>query len=231
MTYKKPNLKSVIEESSSVIKAIEKAWAQVGKPAEFSVKVFESEQKNFLGMSVKSAKIGIFFQDQTTEASSKDTHRAERPQRHERNSNRPAFGEQGNKPEREQRPERAERERGGERNPRHRQGPREGGREGFQPERERREPQSNTPRWSERMLSDVRVWLETTLKLVGSQITFTTQVHNYCLKIVFSQHIFADNEKERAFYRLASYLMMQSLRTSSKDSFRGFKIIMTTAQQ
>ncbi len=54
-------MKSIMEEASSVGKAIEKGWTNAGKPNEFSIKVYEEPEKNFIGMTVKSAKIGIFF--------------------------------------------------------------------------------------------------------------------------------------------------------------------------
>ncbi len=54
-------MKSIIEQASSIIKAIEKAWNQAEKPKEFSIKIFEEEERNFFGMSTKPAKIGIFF--------------------------------------------------------------------------------------------------------------------------------------------------------------------------
>ena len=52
-----------MQEASSIIKALERAWLSAGQPKEFSVKVFEQPEKNFLGMTTKSAKIGIFFQE------------------------------------------------------------------------------------------------------------------------------------------------------------------------
>ena len=54
-------MKSIIEQASSIMKAIEKAWDQAEKPKEFSIKVFEKEERNFFGMTTKPAKIGIFF--------------------------------------------------------------------------------------------------------------------------------------------------------------------------
>ncbi|MEX0939760.1 MAG: hypothetical protein WDZ41_00190 [Candidatus Babeliales bacterium] len=54
-------MKSIMQEASSIVKAIETAWIKAGKPQEFSVKIFEEPQKNFFGMTTKSAKIGIFF--------------------------------------------------------------------------------------------------------------------------------------------------------------------------
>ena len=45
------------------MKAIEKAWNQAEQPKEFSIKIFEKEERNFFGMTTKPAKIGIFFTD------------------------------------------------------------------------------------------------------------------------------------------------------------------------
>lgn len=57
-------MKSIMEEANSTIKAIEKAWNRADKPSEFSVKIFEQEEKNFFGMTNKQAKIGIFFKEE-----------------------------------------------------------------------------------------------------------------------------------------------------------------------
>src|SRR5438309_7782061 len=59
-------MKSIIEQASSIMKAIEKAWDQAEKPKEFSIKIFEQEERNFFGMSTKPAKVGIFFGDKPT---------------------------------------------------------------------------------------------------------------------------------------------------------------------
>ena len=59
-------MKSIIQEGSSIAKAVEKGWEKAGSPQEFTVKIFEKAQKNFIGMTVKSAKIGIFFEDSST---------------------------------------------------------------------------------------------------------------------------------------------------------------------
>src|SRR5262245_20283351 len=56
-------MKSIIEQASSIVKAIEKAWNQAEQPKEFSIKIFEKEEKNFFGMTTKQAKIGIIFGD------------------------------------------------------------------------------------------------------------------------------------------------------------------------
>lgn len=58
-------MKSIIQEASSVLKAIEKAWVSAEKPQEFTIKIFEESEKNFIGMTVKPAKIGIFFTEES----------------------------------------------------------------------------------------------------------------------------------------------------------------------
>lgn len=55
-------MKSIVEEGSSIFKAIEKGWTRAGKPSHFSVKIFELPEKNFFGMTTKQAKVGIMFE-------------------------------------------------------------------------------------------------------------------------------------------------------------------------
>ena len=66
--YLKGPMKSLMEEASSVSKAIEQGWTNAGKPKEFSVKIYEEPQKNFFGLTTQPAKIGIFFAETTKKA-------------------------------------------------------------------------------------------------------------------------------------------------------------------
>lgn len=79
-------MKSVIQEASSLIKAIEKGWEKAGKPREFTVRILEEAQRNFLGLTTKQAKVGIFFTE--TGSKQEQPERAERPQ-HPRQYRRP----------------------------------------------------------------------------------------------------------------------------------------------
>ena len=56
-------MKSIMQEASSVAKAIEQAWIAAGKPQEFTVKVFEEAERNFFGLTTKTAKVAIHFAD------------------------------------------------------------------------------------------------------------------------------------------------------------------------
>lgn len=56
-------MKSIMEEASSIGKAIDLAWNRAGKPAQFSIKILEEPEKNMFGLTVKSAKIALFFDE------------------------------------------------------------------------------------------------------------------------------------------------------------------------
>jgi hypothetical protein len=57
-------MKSIMEEASSISKAIDQAWNRAGKPTEFTVKILETPERNLFGLTTKSAKIALFFDEQ-----------------------------------------------------------------------------------------------------------------------------------------------------------------------
>ncbi len=50
-------MKSLLQEGSSIIKAVEAAWIKVGMPAEFSVKVMRDAEKSFFGLATKNSAV------------------------------------------------------------------------------------------------------------------------------------------------------------------------------
>src|ERR1700730_15554830 len=56
-------MKSIMEEASSISKAIDQAWNRAGKPMEFTIKVLETPERNLFCLTTKSAKIALFFDD------------------------------------------------------------------------------------------------------------------------------------------------------------------------
>ncbi len=110
-------MKSLVEEASSIAKAIEKAWERAGKPQAFSVKIYEIGEKNFLGFTKKSAKVGIFFEEEQVRTNDRRPHgQNQRPQNrpHQNTSytdrlERTARNEKPERTERTERPDRMER--------------------------------------------------------------------------------------------------------------------------
>ncbi len=74
-------MKSLMEEASSISKAIDLAWNRAGKPAQFSVKILEEAERNMFGLTKKSAKIAFFFDERQQVEAHRPTHRppAQRP--------------------------------------------------------------------------------------------------------------------------------------------------------
>lgn len=140
-------MKSIIEEASSIVKAIEAAWIRAEKPQEFSVKIFEEPEKNFFGMVTKSAKIALIFKN-VEKKQSKDA-----GSKHKAVSESPIFNTHTKEYRKEQpRRETAPREHREEREPqeyretRERREPRERQEREHQERREHREPRERQER-------------------------------------------------------------------------------------
>ncbi len=211
-------MKSIIEEASSVIKAIEKGWLQAGKPQEFSVKVFQEAEKNFLGMTTKSAKIAILFESTTT---------AKTPEATEKKSFKQKTAPV--KPKFEEKPAPAMRQA-----PEVRPAPKER-KEAPEPALQedlavsKKTVRKSEDFWSEGMLAETTQWLQTTLGLLNqSDVQFTLDQKRYYLKVNFNKPLAQDSEKEKTIFRSFSYLLMQVLRNKFKRNFRGFKLIFTS---
>ena len=85
-------MKSLVEEASSVSKAVEKAWIRAGKPTSFSVKIYEEAQSGFLGFNSKPAKIGLFFEEQVQAKTHSEGRKRHHPSSHnEEQSRQPRF--------------------------------------------------------------------------------------------------------------------------------------------
>ena len=126
-------MKSLVEEASSVSKAIEKAWLRAGKPTSFSVKIYEEAQSGFLGFNSKPAKIGLFFEEQVQAKVHSEGRKRPHPSSHNEEQNRPARFDK-NSPEKRS-------DEGQEKRPHH-QGPRDRNDQDSQrPPARRRRPQ------------------------------------------------------------------------------------------
>ena len=202
-------MKSIVEEASSIVRAIEKAWIRAGKPLSFQVKILEEPKHNFFGMTVKSAKIGFFF---AQEAESVRRPIKTEPQRDRSYSSPRAVREvrertEVKRPERSepQRPERSE-----------------------QP-REQRESKPKS-RWTPEMVSTSKDWLEQNLRTMGlSRITFSLDARGYYLRVIFSEPLSTDRSKEQQLYKSFAHLIMQMLRTKFRKGFTGFKVVLKSA--
>jgi len=199
-------MKSIIEEASSVIKAIEKGMQKAGNPREFSVKILEDSQKNFFGMTTRSAKISITFVDIPQRIV------IERPQDQDKSPKKSRFQQTRELPRQaaqQARPvvEKVERV--------------------VAPQSAEITPlQNQEPIWKPEMVDLVKEWVKTVLGMINSPIRdFTVHSNHFHLKIQFNGTIYDNNERQKQFFAGLSGILIHMLKCRYKRPLKSFKII------
>ncbi|HLW73399.1 MAG TPA: hypothetical protein VKR54_05115 [Candidatus Babeliales bacterium] len=232
-------MKSIIEQASSIMKAIEKAWDQAEKPKEFSIKIFEQEEKNFFGMSTKPAKIGIFFGDKPT-AHEKPTSKP----RPEIKECRPSFTKstvdkseprdtkQTPKTIPQSQPQKTAPSRPAPTSPqvkpaqpRVQTAPKKESADAtvVVEEKLRRTPAA----WNDTMIATTHNWLKQTLSLMNMpSIEFNSEVAGKNLKLTFNVPLITDVTHEKQLFRSFAHLIMSSLRNQYKQEIRDLKVVL-----
>ena len=211
-------MKSIVEEASSISKAVEQAWKRAGQPTEFSIRIHELAEKNMFGFTSKPAKIALLYQEEHKNKSKPVSHTSStapipsvsKPtvvktapksvQRTETKNESKQIKQATSKPART---ERSDRQESGE----------------------------TTEPWSAEMIAFASSRLQQLLeKLDIKNATFQTTPQRYHLKISFAKPIFEEEEKNRIFFRNCAHLILQATRNYFKRPLKGFKTILTTEQ-
>ena len=210
-------MKSIVEEASSIAKAIEKAWERAERPQEFSIKIFEDAERGFLGMTKKQAKVGIFFAEQAMHIE-----RSERPREtHERVIKTPEKSHlfEQKKPDayvqKKKQPHKPT------------VAPSSSSSSQAQPHKEHKERRSA---WTDDMKKAVETWLVELLRKSNlAHASFAAECIGNKLHITFSKPVFDSQEKNTLLFRSLSYLLLGMLRSRFKKEFRFLKIVLTVA--
>lgn len=200
-------MKSIIEEASSIGKAVETAWNQAGKPSEFTVRIFEESQKNMFGFTSKPAKIAIFFEES---------------KKHEKSHQHTSAAREAQKNEHHAKPK--EKEVKVAPAPKHKE---QQPKPVAAPVKPKQDQAEQTEPWNEQMIAYTNDWLAQLLKGLHIPASFVITPERYHLKISFNNPIFEQPEKNRTFFRSCAYLLLQSIRNNFKRPLKGFKIILT----
>lgn len=203
-------MKSLMEEASTIFKAIEKGWINAGKPKEFTIKVYEEPEKNFIGMTVKSAKIGIFFtepQNVDQRARTAKPVVTQRPQRTSVERERIVREPKKIEPRKEEfYPENLE--------------------ESKELREERKEDLG--PIWNDEMVSSTKEWVGDILSLMGlSKVPFTINPKRFHLRIEFTGSVLENKDRQKHLFAILSGLIMTMLKRQHKRPLRGYKIVLT----
>ena len=190
-------MKSIMEEASSIAKAIEKGWTKAGKPKEFTIKVFEEPQKNFFGITTRSAKVGIFFTELPTP---KRTKKAE--------SVRPRQAKADAQPAREPRTIRAKEP-------------------VIKPQRTVEEQRALGPVWNDEMIALVKELLNTLFPLMDlGRLNYTIKPEHFHLRIEFATPVYEDKSREKHLFVTLSMLILTMLKRQFKRPLKGYKIVL-----
>lgn len=219
-------MKSIMEEASSIMEAIQKGWERAGKPQEFSVKIFEDSQTSFFGMrTVKSAKVALFFKDGAQQTSSQRAEREPRPTKPARHTQEQRESTKGKA--RDERPRTQTKDLHlpsvkTERQPisqKTTQEPR-------QPQEQEKTPAAE---WNSEMIDWVKSWIQETLKQAElSDITFTSESSKNLLRIDFSAPLVAQEKQERLLFSTFAHLILSSLRNTFKGDLKRLKIVLNS---
>lgn len=224
-------MKSIMEEASTIFKAIEKAWILAEKPQSFSVKVLEEPEKNFFGMTTKSAKIALLFEESTNAGHHKQKNVVQAPQA---KRTQPA-----GQPQREPAKRPAAQSARTHEQPRASEQPRERReqKEQQRPVRQQKQPEQaprqehaetqNVPEavWSPEMNAWATKWVQTCVGSLNSAVNFSSTIQKNQLVIEFDKPI-VDNGRDRLLFSSLAHLMMQSLRHEYKNQTRGLKVVL-----
>ncbi|MFC1870645.1 hypothetical protein ACFLXW_00065 [Candidatus Dependentiae bacterium] len=193
-------MKSIMQEASSVSKAIDLAWNRADKPSQFSVKVHEEPEHNMFGLTVKSAKIAIFFEEKRrTDSFSRqpDRQRAARPEPQRRPQ--------------EQQPQRRVLEQ-------------------EKPAVSEQPPKRVRPEWTDSMAQEARDWLDQTLQLMGaSDATYSFSHSKSAVKVLFDKSVTGSEGKDRMLFSSIASLILSTLRHRHKKQLRNLKVILLIA--
>ncbi len=203
-------MKSIMEEASSIMKAIEKGWTNAGQPKEFTIKIFEEGQKNFIGMTTRPAKIGIFFTEPQTEAPA-----------HQKKAATPQ------PPKRVETPRAQPLPKAPKIQPKLEPQVLSGG-ELEKPIETETRPLG--PVWNDDMIVSVRQWLGEIFPLIGVEpLTFTIEPDHFLLKIHFEKDIYEDKTREKYLFSSLSALIITMLKRHYKRPLKGYKIVLVGA--
>ncbi len=232
-------MKSMLHEASSVAKAIEKAWAESGKPREFTINVLEPGVKNFFGFSKLPAIVSITFDPKSVPAvrSESTDRRDQRQQQKPRNAN--GKDEQKRRDSREQRDRSERNDRSNDKDRLVRQQGRS-----EQPSKPQRMQQVTEPRtrdtqreqvrdqqreqprdvreyedlasWTPELTADLQGEIASLVNAIGIAVAYAVTTDKRNAHIAFNTGILPVVDDERQLFMSMSYLLIQILKKKHK---------------
>lgn len=203
-------MKSLLQEATSIQKAVEKAWVEAGKPAQFTINILEKGEKNILGMTKLPAVVSISFE-------------LEAPKRSfERNKPRkPEIQRQRQQRSREHQPQEPRQS--------HQPTPKN---QPPKPKNIQQEQKQDLPKpsWNKNLIQEISDGIKEILSKISLNASFDIKANNKALTVKFQGKVLEKADDERALFASLSYLLLQFLKKKHKRKFAGFRLIITSEQ-
>lgn len=236
-------MKSMLHEASSVSKAIEKAWTDAGKPSEFTIKILEQGEKNFLGMSKRPSIVSISYDPKRQTAPAQETQKKEapkpQPQKPKQEQPIKARTPERKDPVRQQHPAQPFHPQPEIKKTSQPQAHQANPAPTAQPKRQTPETPKSIPAQQETPPAESLTWQNEWVEFVGMElknllatlqkpVSFSTKIDKKNLLITFDQKLHDESHDERAMFVSLSYLLMQFLKRTHKKKFRGFQLTLNS---
>jgi predicted RNA-binding protein Jag len=190
-------MKSLLQESSSVGSAIEKAWKSAGSPVSFSVKLIAEGEKNFFGFTKKPCIVSITYENNASSESYKNN---KKPRTFP--ENRQFEKEPNSKPKFEKK-------------------------EQFEQKEQRDvDTNKQTELWTPEDIDFMTDNISQFLRTIDANTTFITSEEGFLLRLKFDEPIIGAPSVEKSFAASLAQLSMQILRKKAKKPLRGLKLIL-----
>jgi len=198
-------MKSVFQEDSSVVKAIEKAWNVAGRPKDFTVKIIDFGKKGILGFAKKPAIISVTYspKKQTVQPEIKEFKKDQVVERGQRRRVPPVQIRKREEIKTEEK------------------------RRIVKNQKKETHP-TKLFAWSDELLKDISGWLKELFDIVRIKSQFDLKINKKILNVSLAKSILRTKEEEKAFFIGVSYVLMQFLKKKYKKKFDGFHVIINS---
>jgi predicted RNA-binding protein Jag len=231
----------MIQEGSTIAKAIDKAWQDAGKPSEFTIKIMQTEERNFFGMVRKPAVVSIVYEprnvqdgkpSRATRPESRESRGRERGQEGRRHSfDHKNYEQKSHEPRQQREQQREAREARVAREAKNEH------KEALIQEQhlQRQQQRSVAPRdtaqmdegretWSQPQVEQIAAWLKDILGAMQIATPFGVSVERTMLRIEFKERVLESADEEHLFFSSLVAILMQFLRHKEKKRLGGLRI-------
>ncbi len=201
-------MKSMLQEGSSISKAIEKAWDNSGRPHEFTIKILEMGDKSLWGITRRPSVISITYdpRKQTQSVKSQEIKPREVIQKKPENKKNGLFQSLFGKKE-------------VTRKPFQQPIPRKDGRRFSDYTRDEREG------WNKVLIDDATNLLKDMFRIMNVQANFSIKAEQKLLTINLDKRVLREAEAEKLFFISLSHLSMQFLKKKHRKKFKNYYLI------